>query len=81
MVKTKDKFLGILIQELVDLMKKQKEATERFKQHKTAAATLMDSSKTNYHGEIDQTKRIIELYLGDQYIEKEIQELIIAELL
>lgn len=79
MAKTKDKVLGILIKELVDLMKKEKEASER--KYKIVAEALMDDSRYSYQREINQTKRIIELYLGDQYNENKIQELILDELL
>lgn len=79
MAKTKDKVLGILIKELVDLMKKDKESSER--KYKSAAEALMDDSRYSYQREINQTKRIIELYLGDQYNENKIQELILDELL
>jgi hypothetical protein len=41
----------------------------------------MDDSRYSYQREINQTKRIIELYLGDQYNENKIQELILDELL
>ncbi|MGE1164540.1 hypothetical protein ACQJ0Y_14825 [Peribacillus simplex] len=79
MAKTKDEFLGILIKELVGLMKKEKESSER--KYKIAAEALMDDSRYGYQSEINQTKRIIELYLGDQYNENKIQELLLDELL